>query len=150
DVDSRCGIGRGGEERLNLGPVSLEQYDFNREPRLFLKVSAHAFPDCDDLRVVRDGAKPDGSKSHRVSPGQVKRGIPSSDLPMNSRSTSFVGAITAPACASLKKRSMPACRVNAAPPHVRIANEVTAIAVSPAAALISSTRSMVRSPGCSR
>ena len=42
------------------------------------------------------------------------------------------------------------CFENAAPPQTRIAAEVTAMATSPAAALVSSTRNMVVSRGCSR
>ena len=37
----------------------------------------------------------------------IDNGSSSSDLPMNSRKTSLVGAMTAPAYASRKKRSMP-------------------------------------------
>ena len=45
---------------------------------------------------------------------------------------------------------MAVCREKAAPPQTRIAAEVTAIAVSPAAALHSSARSSVVSRGFSR
>src|SRR6266566_3197032 len=69
---------------------------------------------------------------------------------MNSRSTSPVGAITAPACASRNRRSMLICFENAAPPQMRMAVEVTPMATSPAAALLSSTRNMVASRGLSR
>ena len=65
---------------------------------------------------------------------------------MNSRRTSPVGAITAPAWASRNSRSMTMCFENAAPPQTRIAAEVTPMAMSPAAALVSSTRSMRRVP----
>ena len=44
---------------------------------------------------------------------------------MNSRRTSLVGAITAPAWASRNSRSMTVCLEKAAPPHIRIAVEVT-------------------------
>ena len=69
---------------------------------------------------------------------------------MNSRKTSPVGAMTAPAWASRKRRSMPVCFENAAPPQARIAADVTPIAMSPAEALVSSTRSTVVSRGRSR
>ena len=52
---------------------------------------------------------------------------------MNSRRTSPVGAMTAPACASRNSRSIFRCLENAAPPQMRMAAEVTLIATSPAA-----------------
>ena len=60
-----------------------------------------------------------------------------------------MGAITEPAWASRKYRSMEVCLEKAAPPQACIASEVTRIAVSPAAALTSRTRSMVCGPGFS-
>ena len=60
-----------------------------------------------------------------------------------------VGAITAPACASKQAFDIQ-CFENAAPPQIHIAVDVTLIATSPAAALDSSTRSIVVSRGVSR
>src|SRR5271168_3969295 len=82
--------------------------------------------------------------------GCQNNGIPRTALAMKSRNTSTVAAITAPAWASRNSRSMPVCFEKAAPPQARIAWEVTEIAASPAAALDSSTRSMVVSRGRSR
>ena len=52
---------------------------------------------------------------------------------MSSRSTSPVGAMTAPACASRNRRSMLRCLEKAAPPQVRIAADVVVSALAPPA-----------------
>ena len=44
---------------LDLRLVALEQHDLDRQMRLLVKVTAHPFPDRDDLRIVCDRAHPD-------------------------------------------------------------------------------------------
>src|SRR5215472_2915865 len=148
DVDA--GHGRAGrrQEGLDLRLIALEQDDLDRKIALLVKVAPHAFPDGDHLGVIGNGPHPD-RPAHDHPPGQ-KSGMPRIALPMNSRRTSPVGAITAPAWASRNSRSMAVCLEKAAPPQTRIAVEVTAIAVSPAAALHSSALSSVVSRGRSR
>src|ERR1700731_3079014 len=170
DVDARQRIAGQGQEGSDLRLVALKQHDPNGEARFLVKVTSHALPDTHHLRIICDGTYPDrpahaspvtlnilmrsialAPRCQTAQPSRAQNsGIPKMALPMNSRRTSPVGAITAPACASRNSRSMAKCLENAAPPHARIAAEVTAIATSPADALLSSTRSMVVSRGRSR
>src|SRR5262249_46591562 len=124
----------------------------DRQPRLRMEVAPHAFPDRHHFRIVGDGSNPDRlAHDHLLARLRDQNsGIPSTARAMNSRRTSPVGAMMAPAWASRNSRSMPVFLENAAPPHARIAAEVTLMAMSPAAALVSSTRNSVVSRGRSR
>ena len=90
-VNARRGIIGSGEQCAYLRLVTLKQYDLYREVRIFMEVASHAFPYCDHLRIVRDRTYPD-----RLAHNQ-NRGIPRIAFAINSRRTSPVGAITAPA-----------------------------------------------------
>src|SRR3954453_17175420 len=164
DIDARQGLARLSKERDHLRLVALKEYNLNGKMRLLVEIAPHSLPNRNHFRMVCDSAYPDclahrchGSlspvfdKTLSVFPSvsSQKSGIPNSDFPMNSRRTSPVGAMTAPACASRNWRSMFKGFENAAPQQARIAAEVTLITTSPAAALVSSTRNIVVSRGCS-
>jgi hypothetical protein len=61
DVDPWCRVARRGEQRLHLCLIRLKQHDFDWQAGFLAEEPAHAFPDRDDFRIVRDRAKPNGS-----------------------------------------------------------------------------------------
>src|SRR5262249_7865916 len=69
----------------------------------FAKIIAHPFPYRNDPLIVSDRA----DLNRFFHTGPQNKGIPKSVRPMNSCSTSVVGAMTAPARASRKWRSTP-------------------------------------------
>src|SRR5258707_406899 len=90
---------------------ALQLQEVNGKNRCVMKIAPHPFPNRNDFRIVCDSSQPDYF-AHGVLCSCQKSGIPNSDFPMNSRRTSPVGAMTAPACASLNGRSMIKCFEN--------------------------------------
>src|ERR1700733_14988224 len=58
NINPRQRIARASKERLHLRFITLKQHDLNRQPRLFMKIAAHAFPYRHYLRIIRNGAEP--------------------------------------------------------------------------------------------
>src|SRR6516164_4291388 len=70
DVDAGRMIAGASQERANLRWVALEQYNLNRQLRLFVKVASHAFPNRHHLWIVCDSSHPD--RAHAVSPLRMR------------------------------------------------------------------------------
>src|SRR5437016_12549428 len=104
--------------------------------RFLVKIAPDPLPNRNHLRIVCNSSQPD-CFAHYASTVPVKEfdkntfsvfagawsqksGIPNSDFPMNSRKTSPVGAMKAPACASRKRHTMLKCFDNATQRHTRI------------------------------
>src|SRR5581483_4584511 len=86
-----------GEQRLDEALVVRVEDVVGRDAGL-AEVVTEALPDRDDPRVVGDGADEEEIAPHGT-------GSPASALPIQLRSTAFVGAITEPARASRRWRS---------------------------------------------
>ena len=68
DVDARQRLAGHGEEGGDLRLVALKQHHLDRQARFLVKVSSHALPDTDHLRIVCDGTYPDRPAHDCFSP----------------------------------------------------------------------------------
>jgi len=53
--------------------IALKQHDFDGEVGLLVKISPHALPDADYLRIICDGTNPDRSAHDCFSPKALKQ-----------------------------------------------------------------------------
>jgi hypothetical protein len=128
-----------------------------------MKVASHAFPDRDDVRIICNGPNPNRLVPRPVLsnvchfPSAFFKEVPlseqrhSQDRPGDDLEQHVAGGCCDGTCMGIAEQTFDAQVLRERrPPHVRIAAEVTLIAISLAAALVSSTPSTAVSQGRSR